>query len=162
MLWIPGSSNKAMDGNASLSTFSRRGATTMWSKFVVDLLSFLTYFVSGAIATGLYTVIYTAITPHKEFELIKAQNQAAAVALAGSLLGFMIALTRLIEQAVALGAFALWALVAIVVQLLAYGLVRLTFPQLSERIANGELPAATWLAGASITAGLLNAACLSS
>jgi putative membrane protein len=84
------------------------------------------------------------------------------VALAGSLLGFMIALTRLIEQAVALGAFALWALVAIVVQLLAYGLVRLTFPQLSERIANGELPAATWLAGASITAGLLNAACLSS
>jgi uncharacterized membrane protein YjfL (UPF0719 family) len=81
----------------------------MWSKFVVDLLSFLTYFVSGAIATGLYTVIYTAITPHKEFELIKAQNQAAAVALAGSLLGFVIALTRLIEQAVALGEFALWA-----------------------------------------------------
>jgi putative membrane protein len=134
----------------------------MWSKFGSDLLSFLTYFVSGAIAIGLYTIIYTAITTHKEFELIKAQNQAAAVALAGSLLGFVIALAQLIEQAVALGEFALWAIVAIVVQLLAYGLVRLTFPKLSEHIANGELPAATWLAGASIAAGLLNAACLSS
>jgi putative membrane protein len=134
----------------------------MWSKFGADLLSFLTYFVSGAIAIGLYTVIYTVITPHKEFELIKAQNQAAAVALAGSVLGFVIPLAHLIEQAVALGEFALWAIVAIVVQLLAYGLVRLAFPMLSERIGNGELPAATWLAGASIAAGLLNAACLSS
>jgi putative membrane protein len=134
----------------------------MWSKFGADLLSFLTYFASGAIAIGIYTVIYTAITHHKEFELIKAQNHAAAVALAGSLLGFVIALARLIEQAVALGEFALWAIVAIVVQLLAYGFVRLTFPKLSEHIANGELPAATWLAGASIAAGLLNAACLSS
>jgi putative membrane protein len=134
----------------------------MWSKFGADLLSFLTYFVSGAIAIGLYTVIYTVITPHKEFELIKAQNQAAAVALAGSLLGFVIALAQLIEQAVALGEFTLWAMIAIVVQLLAYGLVRLTFPKLSEHIANDELPAATWLAGASIAAGLLNAACLSS
>ena len=134
----------------------------MWSKFGADLLSFVTYFVSGGIAIGIYIVIYTAITHHKEFELIKAQNQAAAVAFAGSLLGFVIALTRLIEQSVALGEFALWAIVAIVVQLLAYELVRWTLPQLSERIDNGELPAATWLAGASIAAGLLNAACLSS
>ena len=34
----------------------------MWSKFGAGLLSFLTYFVSGAIAIGLYIVIYTAIT----------------------------------------------------------------------------------------------------
>jgi putative membrane protein len=52
--------------------------------------------------------------------------------------------------------------VAIVVQLLAYTVVRLTFPRLSERIANGELSAAIWLAGISIGAGLLNAASLSS
>ena len=133
----------------------------MWSTFGTSLLSFLMYFASGAVAIVIYTVIYTAVTAHKEFALIKAQNHAAAVAFSGSLLGFVIAITRLIEHAVALGDFALWAVVAIVMQLLAYGLVRLGFPAISDRIANGELPAATWLAGASIAAGLLNAACLS-
>lgn len=134
----------------------------MSNEFGAGLLSFLTYFVSGAVAIGLYMVIYTAITPHKEFALIKAQNQAAAVAFAGSLLGFVLAVTHLIKQTISLVEFSLWAVVALVVQLLAYGLVRLAFPRLSERIESGELPAATWLAGASIAAGLLNAACLSS
>ena len=134
----------------------------MWNEFGTALISFLTYLVSGTIAIMIYTGIYTAVTPHKEFELIKAQNQAAAVAFAGSLLGFVIAITRLIEHAVSLVEFSLWAIVAIVVQILAYGLVRMILPGLSERIARGELPAATWLAGASIAAGLLNAACLSS
>ena len=102
------------------------------------------------------------MTPHKEFELIQAQNQAAALAFAGSLLGFVIAISRLIEHAASLLEFLIWAVVAIVVQLLAYGLVRMTCSGLSDRIARGELPAATWLAGASIAAGLLNAACLGS
>lgn len=132
----------------------------MWSEFGTSLLSFIIYLASGVIAIAIYTVIYTAVTAHNEFALIKAQNQAAAVAFAGSLLGFVIAIARLIEHAATLVGFSLWAIVAIVVQLLAYGFVRLTCPGLSERIERGELPAATWLAGASIAAGLLNAACL--
>ena len=134
----------------------------MWNEFGADLLSFLTYFVSGAVAIVIYTLIYTAITHHNEFALIKAQNAAAGVAFAGSLLGFVIAISRLIENSVAVVQFAMWAVVAIVVQIIVYGLVRVTCPQLSERIENGELPAATWLAGASIAGGLVNAACLSS
>lgn len=134
----------------------------MWNEFGTGLLSFLTYFVSGGVAIVIYTSIYTAVTHHNEFALIKARNAAAAVAFSGSLLGFVIAITRLIENSVTLVGFAMWAGVAIVVQLIVYGLVRLTLPQLSERIENGELPAATWLAGVSIAGGLLNAACLSS
>jgi putative membrane protein len=133
----------------------------MWSEFGSSLLSFVMFFVSGVISILVYTVIYTAITSHKEFALIKEQNQAAAVAFAGSLLGFVIVIARLIESAVHIADFYLWVVVAIVVQLLAYGVVRLTFPSLSERIANGELAAAIWLAGLSIGAGLLNAASLS-
>jgi putative membrane protein len=134
----------------------------MWSEFASSLLSFVTFFGSGVLSILIYTVIYTAVTPHKEFALIKDQNQAAAIAFAGSLLGFVIAIARLIESAVHLSDFYLWVGVAIVVQLLAYTVVRLTFPRLSERIANGELSAAIWLAGISIGAGLLNAASLSS
>lgn len=133
----------------------------MWSEFGNSLLSFVVFFGSGVLAIILYTVIYTAVTPHKEFALIKEQNQAAAIAFAGSLLGFIIALARLIESAIHIADFYLWVVVAIVVQLIAYGVVRLTFPELSDRIANGEVSAAIWLAGLSIGAGLLNAASLS-
>ncbi len=134
----------------------------MWSEFGSSLLSFVAFFGSGVIAILIYTVIYTAITPHKEFALIMDQNQAAALAFAGSLLGFVIAIGSLIENAVSIVDFYLWVAIAILVQLIAYGVVRLTLPDLSERIANGELSAATWLAGISIVAGLLNAASLSS
>ncbi len=133
----------------------------MWSNFGGGLLSFLSFFGSGLIAVLIYTVIYMVITPHKEFALIKDKNAAAALAFAGSLLGFVIAISRLIESAIHVGEFFLWVVVAIVVQLIAYFIVRLTLPSLSERIANGELAAAIWLAGASIAAGLLNAASLS-
>ena len=54
----------------------------------------------------------------------------------------------------------MWAVVAIIVQLLAYFAVRMVFPRISERIASGEVPAAVWLASASLAAGLLNAACM--
>ncbi len=134
----------------------------MWSEFGSSLLSFAAFFGSGVIAIVIYTVIYTAITPHEEFALIKDQNQAAALAFAGSLIGFVLALASLIENAVSIVDFYLWVVVAIIVQLIAYGVVRLTLPNLSERIANGELAAALWLAGISIVAGLLNAASLSS
>ena len=102
----------------------------MWNEFGTGLVSFLTYFVSGGVAIVLYTVIYTAVTHHNEFTLIKAQNAAAAVAFTGSLLGFVIAITRLIENSVSLVGFAIWGAVAIMVQLIVYGLARLTFPEL--------------------------------
>ena len=133
----------------------------MWSEFGSSLLGFMAFFGSGVVSILIYTVIYTAITPHKEFALIKDQNSAAAIAFAGSLLGFVIAMARLIENTIYIADFYLWVAVAIVVQLFAYGIVRLTFPRLSERIANGELSAAIWLAGLSIGAGMLNAASLS-
>lgn len=133
----------------------------MWSEFGSDLLSFLAFFGSGVISILIYTLIYTAVTHHNEFALIKERNQAAAVAFAGSLLGFVIAIARLIESAVNFVDLFLWSAVAIIVQLIAYEVVRWTFPGLSERIENGELAAAIWLAGISIVAGLLNAASLS-
>jgi putative membrane protein len=133
----------------------------MWSEFGSSLLGFMAFFCSGVVSILIYTMIYTAITPHKEFALIKDQNPAAAIAFAGSLLGFVIAIARLIESTIHIADFYPWVAVAIVVQLVAYGIVRLTFPRLSERIANGELSAAIWLAGLSIGAGMLNAASLS-
>jgi putative membrane protein len=53
-----------------------------------------------------------------------------------------------------------WGLVALVVQILAYWLVRLVLPDLSQRIAAGETAAALFLGAASLAAGILNASAM--
>ena len=126
--------------------------------FLTNLFSFMAYFSGGIVATVIFMLIYTRMTPYNEIALIKDNNRAAAIAFAGSLLGFVIAIASLIEHSVYLTDFALWSVVAILVQLLAYRSVRLLFPRIVERIKNNEAPAAIWLAACSIGAGLLNAA----
>jgi putative membrane protein len=53
-----------------------------------------------------------------------------------------------------------WAFIALIVQIIVFYLVRVPVPNLSERIAAGELAPAIWLGLSSLAAGLLNAACM--
>jgi putative membrane protein len=53
---------------------------------------------------------------------------------------------------------ALWSIVAMVVQIFVYLVVRLPMPKISDRIANNEIAAGIWLGAASLVGGLLNAA----
>ena len=49
--------------------------------------NFVRYVVVGFGLMGLFLVVYTLITPWREFTLIRAGNSAAATALIGALLG---------------------------------------------------------------------------
>ena len=53
-----------------------------------------------------------------------------------------------------------WSLIALTVQIIVYFLVKIPVPNLSGRIAAGELAPAIWLGLASLAAGALNAACM--
>lgn len=121
---------------------------------------FLAYFATGLVLTGIYVLVYTKLTPHDEIALIKANAPAAAVAFAGSLIGFVLPLASVIENSVNLLDMVLWGAVALVVQLATFFGLRLFFPRISERISDNELASGIWLGAVSIAAGLLNAACL--
>ena len=56
----------------------------------------------------------------------------------------------------------LWGLVALVVQILVYFLIRLPMPRISARIESDEVAAGIWLGACSIVAGILNAASMTS
>lgn len=117
-----------------------------------------------AVAAGLcvlYLFAYTRITPHDEFGLIQRGEVAAALALGASLIGFALPLASAILHTVGLIDCAIWGAVALLVQLLAYGLARLTRPGLSDAIAAGDRAAAIWLAAVSLTAGLISAVSMS-
>ena len=101
------------------------------------------------------------VTPHPEFKLIRENNLAASVAFAGSLVGFSLPLASVIAHSVALTDCVIWGLIAILVQIIIFFLVRLPIPGISERIEKGETSSGLWLGATSLTGGLLNAACMS-
>jgi len=122
------------------------------------LPAFLAYFcVSLIVVTG-YLYIYTRITPHDEFALIRANVPGAAVSLGLSLLGFAMPVASAVAHAANLLDCIIWSVIALIVQIVIYFLVRIPVPDLSKRIAAGELAPALWLGLASATGGLLNAA----
>ncbi|MBR0752468.1 DUF350 domain-containing protein [Bradyrhizobium jicamae] len=127
---------------------------------LAGLPAFLVYFCTALIAVIAYLFVYTRVTPHNEFQLIRDNDAAAAIALGLSLLGFVLPVVSAIAHSANVIDCFIWSLIALVVQIIVYYLVRVPVPKLSERIAAGELAAAIWLGLASLAAGALNAACM--
>lgn len=133
----------------------------MLMQSLAGLPAFLAYFCTAIVAVVVYLVVYTRVTAHDEFTLIARNVPGAAVSLGLSLLGFALPLASAIAHASYLLDCAVWAVIALVVQIGVYFLVRIPVHDLSGRIANGELAAAIWLGLASLAAGALNAAAMS-
>jgi putative membrane protein len=127
---------------------------------LVLLPNFLAYFGTALLLTLMFLGIYTLITPVREWTEIRNGNQAAAVALSGALIGFALALGSVISHSGGLLDMAVWGTIALLAQLVAYGLVRLMKPDLVTRIADRSMSHAILLAAASVTVGMLNAACM--
>jgi putative membrane protein len=125
---------------------------------ISGLPAFLAYFAAALVLVGLYLAVYLTATPHREIALIRANNVAAATALGASLVGYALPLAVAIYNAQSLLDCIIWGLVALVVQILIYWLVRMLLPDLSRRIADGEMAAAILLAAASLAGGLVDAA----
>ena len=127
---------------------------------LAGLQAFAVYFCTGLVAVVAYLLIYTRVTPHNEFQLIRDNDPAAAIALGLSLLGFVLPLVSAIVHAANVVDCLIWSAIAMVVQIAVYFIVKIPVPNLSTRIASGELAAAIWLGLSSLAAGALNAACM--
>lgn len=125
---------------------------------ISGLYSFAIYFGTAVALVALYLFIYTLATSHNEFALIRQNVVSAALALGLSLVGFALPLSSAIVHAQNVVDCIIWGLVALVVQIFVYWLVRLVVPHLSNRIAAGEMSAALFLGAASLAAGIINAA----
>ena len=111
--------------------------------------------------TVLFVSAYTALTPNRELELIRAGNRAAALSTGMSLIGFALPLSSAIWHSAGILDVVIWGLVALASQLVAFWLSTLAVPKLGEAIAAGDQAAGLWVGCVSIAAGLINAACMS-
>ncbi|QZP33830.1 DUF350 domain-containing protein [Pseudomonas sp. DR48] len=124
------------------------------------VFGFVSYLLGAAVLFALFQFIYTRITPHKEFELIRSGNVAAAIALGGAIVGFAIPASNVIAYSISILDFAVWAVIAALVQLLAFLVTSLVLKGTSERIRKGEIAAGIYVAAVAISVGMLNAACM--
>ncbi|MDP2329439.1 MAG: DUF350 domain-containing protein [Reyranella sp.] len=123
--------------------------------------NFVRYVVVGFALAGLFLLVYTQITPWREFVLIRGGNSAAAIALIGALLGFCLPLANTIAQSSSLTDVVLWALVALIVQVIVHLVMRLMLPQLRAAIEADRTASGITAGGFAACFGLINAACLS-
>jgi len=121
---------------------------------------FLLYFGLSLGFVVLYLAIYVRATPYREFALIRAGNAAAAASLSGSLIGFVLPLASAVVHSVNPWDMALWAAIALAVQIVVYLVVRLLVPDVVRHIPEGKVGAGVFLGVASLAAGILTAACM--
>jgi putative membrane protein len=128
---------------------------------LAGLPAFLAYFCTAFVITIGYLFVYMWITPYDEFELINKNVPGAAIALGLSLLGFALPVASVIAHTETLIDCVIWSIIALIVQIVVYFVVRIPIHNLPQRIAAGELAPAIWLGIASLAAGALNAASIS-
>lgn len=129
---------------------------------LVGLSAFAIYFALSMVLLLVFKYIYTFVTPHDEWKLVKeGQNSAAAIGLVGALVGFSLALGSAASNSVSIIDFIIWGAVALIAQTIAFAIVRFLFmPRIVERINANEVSAGIVLGGVSVAVGILNAACM--
>jgi putative membrane protein len=128
--------------------------------YLATLPNFLLYFVGSVALTTLFLLIYTRVTPYREWALIRAGNNAAAVSLSGAAIGFILPLASTIVHSVSWLDMVVWGVVAMIIQLATYLVARLLKPELNAAITEDRTAPAISLAARSVGVGILNAACL--
>ena len=126
-----------------------------------NALACLVAFAVAGLFTLAFKLIYQWVTPYNEAKLIREGNVAAALALGGALVGYVLPLASALSNTVSLVEFCAWAALAAVIQIAVFTLVRfVAMKDVSARIEKGEIAAGLYLMSISLAVGLLNAACM--
>ncbi len=122
---------------------------------------FLLYLVVSLVLLAVFVAVYIRVTPYREISLIREGNMAASFSLSGSLLGFIVPLASAVQHSVSLVDMAIWGLIAMVVQILAFVVVKMLIPSITQDIPADKGAQGFFLGSLSLGVGLLNAACIS-
>ena len=121
---------------------------------------FLSYWLCSIGLVGAFSLVYVYWTPYKEVPLIREGNVAAACSLGGAILGFVVALAFVVANSAEVHELLFWGVVAAVIQLLGYSVVRFIVPNLPEGIGNNQTAHGVFLGLVSFGLGILTGACM--
>ncbi|WP_419678105.1 DUF350 domain-containing protein [Aliarcobacter lanthieri] len=127
-------------------------------------LNFLGFFFTAVLLVIAFLYLYAIVTPYDDYNLIFEENNiAAALGFGGAIIGVSIPLYSALEHSVSYIDFAIWGIVAIIIQLVFAFIVTRIGGKLSfnEKINKGVIPVGILMAFLSISIGLLNAGSMS-
>src|SRR5690349_17002152 len=87
---------------------------------LAGLPAFVVYFCTAIVVVVAYLFVYTRVTPHNEFQLIRDNDPAAAIALGLSLLGFSLPVVSAIAHSANVVDCLIWSVIALAVQIVVY------------------------------------------
>jgi len=123
--------------------------------------NFLVYLAVSLVLLRVFVSIYIRVTPQAEFTLMREGNMAAAFSLSGAVLGFVIPLGAAVRYSVNLVDMAIWGVIALVVQIAAFMVMRLLVPTVCDDITKGNAAQGFFLGSTALGVGILNASCMS-
>ena len=129
--------------------------------FLAGIPFLLTHFAVTIAMLVAGVFVYMWITPHDEMKLIREGNSAAAVSLAGAILGLAIPLSVCMAHSASVWDIVIWGLVTLVLQLATFKVIDLWLRDLSKRIEDGEIGTAILLVSIKLAVALINGAAVS-
>lgn len=129
--------------------------------FISGIPFLLTHFAVTVLMLVAGVFIYMWITPHDERALIRQGNNAAAISLAGAILGLAIPLAFCMANSVNVYDIVIWGLVTLVIQIATFRIIDLWLRDLSKRIEEGETGTAILLVSVKLAVAAINAAAVS-
>lgn len=122
---------------------------------------YMKHLLSGLIMVGLFAAVYVRFTPFHEMPLIRRGCTAAALSLAGAIIGFSLTVASSILHNDHYLIFIAWGTLAAVVQMAAYLLIERSLPEMKAAIEANNMAMGALMGTVSLVVGVINAACLS-
>jgi len=125
---------------------------------------FLGFFITALLLVIIFLYLYAIVTPYDDYKLIfEDNNLAASLGFGGAIIGVSIPLYSALVHSTSYLDFAIWGVIAILIQLIfAFIVTRLSGKYSFEsKISNGVISVGILMAFLSISIGLLNAGSMS-
>ena len=126
--------------------------------FLAGIPFLLSHFGVTVLMLVIGVFIYMWITSHDERALIREGNTAAAISLAGAILGLAIPLAFCMASSVNVYDIVIWGIVTLVIQLATFWIIDIWLRDLSKRIEEGQVGTAILLVSVKLAVASINAA----
>jgi putative membrane protein len=128
---------------------------------VPAILNYLLHLGTAVALVMAFFVIYTKITPYNEVLLVRQGNHAAALSLAGALIGFSLTVTSSLLHMPSYTTFLGWSAGAMLVQVLVFNVTTRLLKMSKDQIEADNSAFGGLLGAISLSVGLVNAGCIS-
>jgi putative membrane protein len=102
-------------------------------------------------------ILYMWMTPYEDIKLIRDGNTAAGIALGGVILGMAIPLAITLKGSLNIWDIVIWGVFVIILQMAVFKIMDWILRGLPQRISDGEVGAAVFLACTKLAVGAISA-----